>query len=234
MRDNKSAYNAAIYDDHIVNVLPYYREYHGQILDLVRSMERVWTMEKGRNAEKRGIDWLDTGCGTGTLAARVLDSRDDVRFTLCDPSPRMLDLAREKLKGRGIHFLSGPSQDLSFSEEFDVVTAVQCHHYLQADERETAVRKCYRALRDKGVFICFENIRMSTEESDGIALERWLHFLESRGNPPEDVRMHRDRRGIEIFPITIEEHIALLRKCGFSSVDLLWTSYLQAGFWAVK
>ena len=109
MRDNKSAYNAAIYDDHIVNVLPYYREYHGQILDLVRSMERVWTMEKGRNAEKRGIDWLDTGCGTGTLAARVLDSRDDVRFTLCDPSPRMLDLAREKLKGRGIHFLSGPS-----------------------------------------------------------------------------------------------------------------------------
>ena len=121
MRDNKSAYNAAIYDDHIVNVLLYYREYHGQILDLVRSMERVWTMEKGRNAEKRGI-----------------------------------------------------------------------------------------------------------------ALERWLHFLESRGNPPEDVRMHRDRRGIEIFPITIEEHIALLRKCGFSSVDLLWTSYLQAGFWAVK
>ena len=124
MRDNKSAYNAAIYDDHIVNVLPYYREYHGQILDLVRSMERVWTMEKGRNAEKRGIDWLDTGCGTGTLAARVLDSRDDVRFTLCDPSPRMLDLAREKLKGRGIQFLSGPSQNLSFLEEFDVVTAV--------------------------------------------------------------------------------------------------------------
>ena len=31
-----------------------------------------------------------------------------------------------------------------------------------------------------------------------------------------------------------EEHIKLLRECGFRSVDLLWTSYLQAGFWAVK
>ena len=37
-----------------------------------------------------------------------------------------------------------------------------------------------------------------------------------------------------VFPITIEEHIKLLRECGFKSVDVLWTSYLQAGFWAVK
>ena len=28
--------------------------------------------------------------------------------------------------------------------------------------------------------------------------------------------------------------IELLKKSGFSSVNLLWSSYLQAGFWAIK
>ena len=35
--DNRSAYDSNIYDEHIVNVLLYYREYHDQIIDLVRA-----------------------------------------------------------------------------------------------------------------------------------------------------------------------------------------------------
>ena len=84
------------------------------------------------------------------------------------------------------------------------------------------------------MFIAFENIRMSAEKSDAIALSRWTQFLADHGNSAEDVRVHIDRRGTEVLPITIEEHISLLRECGFRSADLLWTSYLQAGFWAVK
>ena len=84
------------------------------------------------------------------------------------------------------------------------------------------------------MFITFENIRMSTEESDAIALSRWANFLAEHGNSEEDVQMHLNRRGVEVFPITIEEHIKLLRECGFRSADLIWTSYLQDGFWAVK
>ncbi len=47
-------------------------------------------------------NWLDTGCGTGTLAARVFEMRDDVRFTLADPSVGMLEKAKEKLSGRDV------------------------------------------------------------------------------------------------------------------------------------
>ena len=56
--DNASAYDSGIYDSNIVNVLPYYTEFHAQVMDLVKAM--------GFNAPK----WLDTGCGTGTLAFR--------------------------------------------------------------------------------------------------------------------------------------------------------------------
>ena len=222
IKDNKSAYNAGIYDERIINVLPYYKEYHGQIIDLVRNMNF------------NDIDWLDTGCGTGTLVRRVMEDRSDVKFTLCDPSEKMLAEAKEKLAGKDYRFFNISSQQLMFESEFDVVTAVQCHHYLQPDERKDAISKCYQALRENGVFIAFENIRMSTDESDAIALARWAQFLRDHGNSEEDVQMHIERRGTEVFPITIEDHIKVLRECGFRSVNLLWTSYLQAGFWAVK
>ena len=222
MIDNRSAYNSNVYDANIINTLPYYREYHNQIMDLVRAMGL------------KDISWLDTGCGTGTLCSRVLEERDDVRFTLCDPSEQMLERAKEKLQGRDIRFLNVQSQDLTFDSEFDVVTAVQCHHYLKPDARRTAVMNCCRALKENGVFVTFENIKMTTGESDSIALKRWENFLSDHLNDPEKVAHHMNRRGVEVFPITIEEHIKLLRECGFKSVDVLWTSYLQASFWAIK
>ena len=222
MIDNRSAYNSNVYDENIVNTLPYYREFHNQITDLVKTMGF------------KDITWLDTGCGTGTLAARVLEEREDVRFTLCDPSEQMLERAKEKLIGRDIRFLNLQSQDLTFDSEFDVVTAVQCHHYLQPEQRRSAVQNCFRALKQNGVFVTFENVKMTTDESDRIALKRWENFLSDHLKDPEKVAHHINRRGVEVFPITIEEHIKLLRECGFKSVDVLWTSYLQAGFWAVK
>lgn len=225
MKDNKSAYNANIYDENIVNTLPYYKEYSAQIIDLVNA------------TGKKGITWLDTGCGTGTLAVRVLGERDDVSFTLCDPSEQMLDIAKDKLSGleaRNIRFFNVSSGEISFSEEFDVVTAVQSHHYLQMDERKKAVKNCYNALKEGGIFVAFENIKMSTDESDELTLKRWVHFLEEHGNSPEKVEMQLTRRGTEVLPITIEQHIEILRECGFRSVNVLWASYLQAGVWGIK
>ena len=55
MRDNASAHNSNVYDSRIVSVLPYYREYHGQIIDLVEKLEID------------SPDWLDTGCGRMNL-----------------------------------------------------------------------------------------------------------------------------------------------------------------------
>ncbi len=219
MTDNRSAYNSGVYDEHIVSVLPYYREFHKEVIDLVRTM--------GVNSP----EWLDTGCGTGTLALKALEDIPDIRFTLCDPSEKMLDEAKAKLNGKDIIFFNISSGDLHFEDRFDVVTAIQSHHYCNPEEREKAVRCCYQALHRAGIFITFENIRMETEESDAIALKRWEHFLKEHG---EDADMHMKRRGVEIFPIRISQHINLLKRCGFSSVNILWTSVLQAGFWAIK
>ena len=225
MNDNTSSYNSSIYDANITNVLPYYTEFHSQVIDMAKMVSL--------NKEGR-VKWLDTGCGTGTLALRALGELPDVDFTLCDPSEGMLEIAKEKLKGKDIDFNIVTSDALSYENEFDIVTAIQSHHYYDIETRHVAVKKCYNALQEGGVFITFENIRMSTEESDAIAVNRWGQFLLNHGWTLEGVKNHQARRGVEMFPITIEQHLEILKNAGFKSVDILWVSYMQAGFWAIK
>ena len=222
MNDNRSAYQARDYDGHISSVLPFYREYHSQVIDLIKATGNP------------SPHWLDTGCGTGTLALRAGEEIPGAHFTLCDPSEKMLGEAREKLRGKDVTFLNLSSQELSFSRQFDVVTAIQCHHYLTLPQREEAIKRCYEALKESGIFITFENIRLSTEESDALGLRRWTGFLEDHGNPREEIERQLTRRGTEVRPITLEQHLALLKSCGFRSCDVLWASYLQAGFFAIR
>ena len=193
MKDNTSSYNSSVYDANITNVLPYYTEFHAQVIDVAKTVA-----------------------------------------TLCDLSEGMLEIAKEKLSGKDIRFHTVASDALSYQSEFDLVTAIQSHHYYDIKTREIAVKKCYEALKEGGIFMAFENIRMSAEESDAIALKRWGRFLLDHGLTPEGVKAHQARRGTEMFPITIAEHLEILKNAGFTTVDILWVSYMQAGFWAVK
>jgi tRNA (cmo5U34)-methyltransferase len=36
------------------------------------------------------------------------------------------------------------------------------------------------------------------------------------------------------FPITVDEHLQLLKACGFETAELFWYSYMQAGFYGIK
>lgn len=223
MKDNSSAFNSTIYDSNINAVLPYYTEYNKQILDLAD----VLGLKKAK--------WLDTGCGTGNLAYQAAEKFDNVKFVLCDPSAEMLEAAKNKFAERNsVDFRNISSQELDYDGEFDIVTAVQAHHYLSASERKRAVKNCYNALMEGGVFVTFENISMSTENSEKLAITRWKNYMLAHGRTEEQTVNHMKRRGTELFPITIDEHIKLLKEVGFKSADLLWSSYMQAGFFAIK
>jgi len=73
-----------------------------------------------------------------------------------------------------------------------------------------------------------------TANGTEIGLTNWQCFQIGRGKSAEAAESHIKRFGIEYLPITVEEHLALLREAGFRLVELLWFSYMQAGFYAVK
>lgn len=226
-KDNKTPHQAGDYDLQIKKTIPFYEFFHEETIRLVQSLE---------SSPKR---WLDTGCGTGTLVAKALSSFPDTRFILADPSESMLLQAKAKLIGanRPIVFIeSTGSEDLrgKVHERVDVITAISAHHYLSREGRRQAVEACFELLNPGGLFITFENIRPLT--SDGITLGQrsWAGFQVDQGKTPEAAAQHMKRFDTEYFPITILEHLQLLKDAGFKSVEMLWYSRMQAGFFAIK
>ncbi|MCQ6963837.1 class I SAM-dependent methyltransferase [Methanolobus chelungpuianus] len=226
--ENKTPHMPEDYDTKISTMLPYYSCFHQETINLVRSLPSAPKV------------WLDTGCGTGSLVSRAIGQFPDTKFLLLDPSEGMLQQAREKLSsctsGRLEFLKASPTQEFSgkLDEKPDIITAIQCHHYLSRRERARAVRVCHELLRDGGIFITFENIRPLTEEGVAVGKRYWGSFQLAQGRSEEETEQHLERFGTEYFPITVEEHLELLRETGFRSVELFWYSYMQAGFYCIK
>jgi len=214
------------YDEEIRHILPYYDSFHHETINLVEAMQSNPKI------------WLDTGCGTGTFIEMALRRFPDTRFILADPSVDMLAEAKKKLsKEDRVKFLEPTStQDLPAKDigSFDVVTAIQSHHYLSKDDRIKATKVCYDLLNDNGVYVTFENIRPLTERGTKIGKRNWKRFQLSRGRDLETVENHLKRFDTMFFPLTVEQHLSILREAGFKAVELLWYSYLQAGFYCIK
>jgi tRNA (cmo5U34)-methyltransferase len=216
------------YDSHIHNLLPYYSAFHQETINFIKSFSTPPKI------------WMDTGCGTGSLVSKALEEFPDTKFFLLDPSEGMLNQARLKLSvypASRMEFLeASPTHEFSqgLSEQPDVITAIQCHHYLDQKGRAKAIEVCFELLKEGGVFITFENIRPLTEEGTAIGKRYWAKFQLTRGRTEQDIRQHLERFGTEYFPITVEEHLELLRNTGFKVVELFWYSYMQAGFYCIK
>jgi tRNA (cmo5U34)-methyltransferase len=220
--ENATPHTAVTYDHGVRRTIPYYDAIHGEVIALIEILA-----EPPRT-------WLDTGCGTGTLIERALPRFPGTRFTIADPSPAMLAVARARLPDRRVTVLAPCATTGLPPGTFDVITAIQCHHYLGPEERREAVDACFDRLRPGGVFITSENVRPRSEAGLDLGLRHWGRFQERAGRSPAEVAAQLARFDAEYFPIPVEEHLRLYTDAGFTGVELLWCSYLQAAFYAVK
>lgn len=220
--DNATPHHAVAYDAGVHLTLPYYDAIHEEVLSFIEALP------------ERPRKWLDTGCGTGTLIARALPRFPQTRFVIADPSPAMLAVARRRLSEPRLTVLSPCATGDLPDGCFDVVTAIQCHHYLDRRGRRDAVAACFDRLRPGGVLVTSENVRPLSRTGLDLGLRYWARFQERAGKSPSEVAAQLARFDREYFPITLEEHLRLYGSAGFVAVEVLWYSYLQAAFYAVK
>jgi len=216
------------YDAHISDILPFYLSFHQETINFVKSLPY------------RPKVWMDSGCGTASLVNKAIKEFPDTKFLLVDPSEGMLDQARKKLSSypdERLEFLGAFStQEFSqkLKEKPDVITAIQCHHYLSRDGRNKATSVCYDLLKEGGVYITFENTKPLTEDGFILGKRYWSNFQLSHGRNEDEIRKLLERFNTDIFPITVDEHLKLLKETGFKTVELFWYSYMQAGFYGIK
>jgi tRNA (cmo5U34)-methyltransferase len=227
--DNTTAHRAEDYDRNVRLSIPFYETIHGETVDLAKAVKPDPAF------------WLDTGCGTGHLVRLAWPLFPNTQFVLADPSEAMLRQAQQRLQGTNgqrVRFLQPTGSEGLPSQmpegQCQIVTAIQCHHYQQKQEREQAVKACFDMLERGGLFILSENITMSTGCGVEIGLKRWGHWQESVGRSLSTIADHLKRFNTEYFPITIDEHRALLNRTGFRTVELFWFSQMQAAFYGIK
>ncbi len=224
-QDNFTSHSSDAYDGQIRKTIPHYDSIHTEILRFVK----VQNPHPG--------SWLDTGCGTGVFVRKAREMFPDTGFFIADPSPAMLTQAGRNLDGcrYSVAGTCGTADLLGKTgRRFEVITAIQCHHYLSKEERLTAVRACHDLLADGGLFITSENIRPFSDEGIRCSFGYWGDFQRAAGRSEEEVRNHLARFDREYFPVTVTEHLQNFHNAGFAVAEILWLSYMQAVFWCRK
>jgi tRNA (cmo5U34)-methyltransferase len=225
--NNTTPHNAEEYDVNVRKTIPYYETIHQEAIDLIKTVKpdaRVW---------------LDTGCGTGYMVEQAYPHFPHTHFIICDPAPKMLEEAKRRLANIPSDRLSilepVGTQELEnkIKNKVDVITAIQAHLYLLRDERKKATENCFNLLNKSGIYVTTENIHPLSARGVEIGLARWTNFQLQAGRSKYEVEEHTRRFNKKYFPITVEEHLQLLRNVGFKTVEFFWYAHMQAGFYAI-
>ncbi|MBN1438376.1 MAG: class I SAM-dependent methyltransferase [Anaerolineales bacterium] len=201
--------DASDYDNHIIRFVPFYREQHAMMMDLL-------PFEK--TARIRG---LDLGAGTGVLAEGILRKYPLAEVTVFDLSDKMIGAARERLSkfaGRTA-FRKGDFSKDEFGIGYDLVLSGLSIHHLSNPKKQALFRKTYLALNPGGMFLNRDVIRGTTKRLEEIYIRLWREYVRSNG---EDDAAMMERYYAEDIPAGVEEQLEWMRRAGFVDVGCHW------------
>jgi ubiquinone/menaquinone biosynthesis C-methylase UbiE len=100
-----------------------------------------------------GMDVLDLGCGTGTLAILAKREAPEASVTGLDADPKVLERALRKAERAGcaVEFDQGLSDELPYPDgSFDRILSSLFFHHLERDAKERTIGEASRVLRGGG------------------------------------------------------------------------------------
>jgi ubiquinone/menaquinone biosynthesis C-methylase UbiE len=100
-----------------------------------------------------GLDVLDLGCGTGTLALMVYEACPQARVTGMDIDPRILGIAQRKIAKANapITLQQGSATDPPFPPaSFDRILTTLMLHHLTTEQKRASLKSAHRLLRPGG------------------------------------------------------------------------------------
>jgi tRNA (cmo5U34)-methyltransferase len=200
------------------------------VLDLVTSAAAAIT--------PRAAAVLDVGCGAGNYTIKLLQKLPGLRSTLIDLSQPMLVRASQRVRAAGaagVSTLQGDIRELPLPENsFDIVLAAAVLHHLRSDDEWEAVfAKLYRALRPGGSLWISDLVEHSTQAAQELMWRRYGEYLVGLEDEKyRDQVFEYIRR--EDTPRSLTYQLDLLRRVGFSQVEILHKNGPFAAFGAAK
>lgn len=204
--------NARIYDQQRRWVIPCLDDLYTIIADLARS-------------EVPGPKILDMGAGTGLLTQYLYEKFERAEFTLIDLSEEMLNIARQRFKGKpNFKYITGDYVKYDFQDKFDIVASSLSIHHLEDPNKEFLYGKIYETLNEGGIFLNADQVLAPSPSNELEYQRNWREKIED-GSLRESEKISILERMKFDKPAKLEYNLKWLEKSGFKDVDVFYKYY---------
>lgn len=219
---------ANVFDDMVSRSVPFYKEVHQLILDIV---DRVYTGEG---------NIYDLGCSTASticlINEKLTKKNISANFVGVDNSGPMLEKAKQKAaqnKVKSVQFIQSNIQEIDF-ENAEVVILNYTLQFLPVADREKILTKIYQSLKKGGVLILSEKIKSPVSTIEELTTDLYYDFKRRNGYSELEISQKREALENVLIPLTPKEQMNMLKNSGFNKTEMIFRWYNFASYIGVK
>lgn len=210
----------------------------GQVSTVDARLSLELITESARRIVPSAVDLLDIGCGAGNYTLMMLSKIPDLNCTLVDLSRPMVERAVERISAKttgDINAIQADIRDIDFRENcFDIILAGAVLHHLRDDaDWERVFEKLYAILKPGGCLMVSDLVVQQTALLTGYIWERYGDYLEEAGGKEYRSKV-LDYIEKEDSPRSLNYQMDLMKKMGFSHVEILHKNACFAAFGGIK
>jgi tRNA (cmo5U34)-methyltransferase len=170
---------------------------------------------------------IDLGCGTGTVAAKVLEIFPNAHVTCLDLAENMIAIAKAKLASYPqVQYIVTNFQEFDFGRKYDAVVSSLALHHLPTDaDKQKLYRRIYENLNTGGVFYNADVILAPNAFLHEMYINAWLKFMERSISRKEIEGKWLPKHQQEDHPAKLLDQLSWLANIGFADVEVLWKYY---------
>lgn len=188
--------------------------YDEHMLTTIKGADEFYRYTAAQLPQKANTELLDLGCGTGLELEEYFLLNQEAHVTGIDLSKAMLEALAAKFPDRNLTLICNSYFDVDLgNEKYDAAVSVESLHHFTGECKKALYSKLRCALKPGGFFVLTDYFAESEE------LEREyfknLEKLKQEQNIADSAFYHYDT------PLTVEHEIDILRKSGFSEVQIL-------------
>lgn len=210
----------------------------GQIATIDADLSLELLTEAARRINSDSVYLLDIGCGAGNYTLKMLSRLPNLHCTLIDLSKPMLDRAYKRISEVSPHEVITIQSDLREADlprnHYDILLAGAVLHHLRDDaDWENVFAKLFSALRPGGCLMISDLVTQETKALNDFIWERYGDYLEKKGGADYKSKV-LDYIEKEDSPRSLNYQLDLMKKTGFSSVEILHKNTCFAAYAGIK
>jgi tRNA (cmo5U34)-methyltransferase len=209
------------YDGLIPRLIPYYREQHDLILQLI-------PFETNAN-----IKVLDLGAGTGILSSLILQAFPQANVAAFDMAENMLKICQTNLCAfqERLTLQQGNFAEDDFGSGYDLVVSGLAIHHLDSGGKKTLFKKLFHSMNPGGILLIRDIVTGATPRLTEQYEQLWRQYMKASG---EDDAAWFQNYLKEDIPSSVEEQTKWLAEAGFADAGCHWRYLNFAIFGGLK